>query len=215
MLSIVFPLYTKFKFGVRVLLLLSLNSYGLNSFCQIELVNTKLPQYFIGIDNPVILIEGDDTLCGVRLNASSNIEINYSKDSCVYYVKPRNQLTSSFIEVGHRKFDITSRLDLIPDPVWEVPIENGFVNLNDIKESLGFILRLSYFEYDVRILVRSIHITVIRNNKFIYSEQMKNATYSNEFKELIRVGDLIDFSPIIINAPEGERTLESIRFTIK
>ena len=171
--------------------------------------------FYIGIENPVILIDNSDTLCDVEIRGSEAVEVIKAERDCIYYITPKHKNKPSFIEVNNEKIDFSHNLKPIPNPTIKLNLDEGFISLNDIVTKNFLPIQLSYFNYDAQFKIESVFIRIIRDNKLIYTETSKYGRFSNEFKQSLKVGDNVDFSNIIIIAPEGSRRIEGIEFKIK
>jgi hypothetical protein len=194
-------------------LLLTLSSFF--AFAQIEMSPIELPYIFIGIENPVYLINKTDTLCKKKVETSSNVEVRFDKESCSYYIRPKLKSSNTYIIVNNQKIYFKEKLRIVPDPIWMMKPSKGLVRIDEIVNSVGISLILENFNYDVRIKVLSYRVRVIRNGEIIFSQQLSDARFSPKFKEVIKVEDNIEFHLINIQAPEGKRKINDIKFKLK
>jgi hypothetical protein len=119
-----------------------------------------------------------------------------------------------FIEIDHQKINLYNKLKLTPDPVVNLRINNNSLKLTDIKSKTFIQFIQPYFNYDTRYSVKSLFITIIRNNWQVYAKTINTGRLPNDFLNEIQIGDKIDFSSITLNAPEGERRIKYITFEV-
>lgn len=182
---------------------------------QTVIKNLNNQVFYLGIENPVHIITDSDTICGGKIHYSESVEIKKDSNNCIYYITPKSKIKPAIIYVKNHKIDFTNNIQLTPDPVWMRNIQNGYLSRKIIDKDAGLIMHQPYFNYDTRYSVESIFIRVMRNNKLVYTETAKRGRFSQNFKEALKKDDIVVFTNILINAPEGKRILDEISFKIK
>ena len=169
-----------------------------------------------GIENPIYITKEADTICNLNIKPSKYIEIRQSENGCYYYIKPLNMSENYpiFIEINNQKINLCDKLKLTPDPVINIRIDNNSLKLSDIKSKTFIQFIQPYFNYDTRYSVKSLLITIIRNNRQVYAKIINSGRLPSDFLNEIQTGDKIDFSSIKLNAPEGERRIKYITFEV-
>lgn len=197
------------------LLYLILTCISIYSYSQVSMVLLEDQVFYLGIENPIILLNKSDTICSENVKGSASVEVRKASNGCYYYVMPKNKTEPAFIQINHQKLYFSHLITTTPDPIWSVKIEDSFVSIKNLEALSRLSFIQPYFNYEMMIKTESFFITIIRDDSLIYTESVIGDRLSYNFKQKLKVGDQINFSNIVLNAPEGRRILDKIRFNVK